>query len=112
MADHSKPTIDSNYSSFVDEIDVRFDDLAVGLDPAVTSPTNIPTNSIRWNSVNNKWEKYDGSSWNNLSTSYDIGVNKLITTNWIVEETAGVLQIKTSLGVLKFSMDSSGFTVY
>ena len=114
MADHSKPTIDSNYSSFVDEMDVRFDDLAVGLDPAVTTSLNVPDKTIRWNSLNKKWEKYNASttSWNNLTDFYDVSVNRMVTQNWIVEESAGVLEIKTSLGVLKFSMDSSGFTVY
>jgi hypothetical protein len=201
MADHSKPLLTSTYSNFVTELDGRFDDLAVGLDPAVTSATNVPSNSIRWSSAVNKWQKYNGTSWVDLTNSYAInisgiaatatklhtprningvafdgsaaisvnlnnnltfnnlglgaasgstfsgstaltvshntvgapsttGVNatgtwaiaisgnaatstKLVTTNWIVEENSGVLNIKTSGGVVKFSMDSTnGFTVY
>ena len=74
MADHSKPTITSTYSNFVTELDSRFDDLAVGLDPAVTTATNIPTNTLRWSSVANKWQKWNGSVWNDASSSYDIPV--------------------------------------
>jgi hypothetical protein len=107
MADHSKPTITSTYSDFVAEMDARYNDLAVGLDPAVTTATNVPNNAIRWNSVNNKWEKYDGSSWSDLTT-------KLTTQNWIIEESpSGDLQIKTSGGILKFSMSETiGFTAH
>lgn len=204
MADHSKPTLTSTYSNFVTEMDARYDDLAVGLDPAVTTATNVPTNSIRWSSANNTWQKYNSTSWVALSSLYSIsisgnsatatslatarningvsfngtasisinlntsvtfnnsgtgnasgitfdgssprtisyntlgspsvtgtnasgtwGINvtgnaatattsgKLTTTNWLVEENGGVLQIKTIGGLLKFSMDNTnGFTVY
>lgn len=83
MADHSKPTNTSLYTNYTTELDARFDDLAVGLDPAVTTATNIPTNTIRWNSVNSYWEKYNGSTWAVLDTGYEIdlaGARK-ITTN-------------------------------
>ena len=75
MADHSKPTTTSTYTNFVTELDGRFDDLSLGLDPATTSPTNLATNSIRWTSASSKWQKYDGSTWNDLSSSYSININ-------------------------------------
>lgn len=75
MANHLQPTITSTYANFVTEMDARFDDLAVGLDPAVTSATNVPTNSIRWNSISNKWQKYNGSSWGDLTASYAINIS-------------------------------------
>lgn len=86
MADHLKPTITSTYSNFVTELDARFDDLAVGLDPAVSSPTNVFTNSIRWASASNKWQKYNGSTWNDLSTLYSINIsgNAGTVTNGVV----------------------------
>lgn len=74
MADHSKPTITSIYSDFVSEMDARFDDLAVGLDPAIVTASNVPTNTIRWSSASNKWQKWNGSVWGDLSSSYDIAV--------------------------------------
>ncbi len=75
MADHLKPTITSTYSNFVTEMDARFDDLAVGLDPAVTSATNVPTNTTRWSSASNKWQKYNGTAWNDLSSLYSINIS-------------------------------------
>jgi hypothetical protein len=75
MANHLQPTITSTYANFVTEMDARFDDLAVGLDPAVTTATNIPTNSIRWASASNKWQKYNGSAWNDLATTYAIAIS-------------------------------------
>lgn len=86
MADHSKPTITSTYSNFVNELDARFDDLAVGLDPAVTSATNVPTNATRWNSASSKWQKYNGTTWADLSSLYSINIsgNAATVTNGVV----------------------------
>lgn len=74
MADHSKPVLTSTYTNFVTELDARFDDLAIGLDPALVTPTNLPTNAIRWTSAGNKWEKWSGAAWAALSTAYDIDI--------------------------------------
>jgi hypothetical protein len=79
MADHSKPTNTSLYTDYTSEIDARFDDLTLGLDPAVTSPTNVPTNAIRWNSASAKWEKWNGTAWVNLASAYNINLAGPIT---------------------------------
>lgn len=75
MADHSKPLTTSTYANFVTELDGRFDDLTLGLDPANTSPTNLATNAIRFSSAVSKWQKYDGTTWNDLASSYTININ-------------------------------------
>lgn len=75
MADHSKPLTTSTYVNFVSELDARFDDLAVGLDPAVTTATNLPTNSQRWSSASNKWQKWNGTTWGDLATTYAISIS-------------------------------------
>lgn len=111
MADHSKPTITSAYTSFVTEMDARFDDLAVGLDPAATTATNVPTNSIRWNASVNKWQKYNGSAWNDLSALYSINIsgNAATVTNGVV--TTGTYANPawiTSLAGSKVTGDISG----
>jgi len=72
MADHNKPTLTSTYTNFLAELDARLDDLALGLDPANTTVTNIVTNSIRWSSASNKWQKWNGTTWSNLTTGYSI----------------------------------------
>ncbi len=74
MADHSKPSVTSSYANYTAEIDARFDDLAVGLDPAVTTATNILANSIRYSSASNKWQKWNGSTWGDLSSNYAINI--------------------------------------
>lgn len=75
MADHSKPLTTSTYANFVTELDGRFDDLTLGLDPATTSPTNLATNAIRFSSAVSKWQKYDGTTWADLASSYAININ-------------------------------------
>jgi len=66
--DWNHPQLTDTYSSFESALTNRDQDLALMLDPATTSPTNLPTNSIRWNSSNAAWEKYNGTSWSNLLT--------------------------------------------
>lgn len=73
MADHNKPVLTSTYANFVSELDARFDDLSVGLDPAVTSATNLPVNTIRWNSALAKDQKWNGSAWVDKSNFYVLG---------------------------------------
>ena len=75
MADHSKPVLTSTYANFVTELDGRFDDLAVGLDPAATTATNVPTNTIRFSSAASKWQKFNGSSWVDLVSTYAINIS-------------------------------------
>lgn len=89
MADHSKPTLTSNYTNFVSEIDGRFDDLSKGLDPATTSATNIPVDSIRWSSASNRWEKWNGTSWAILTTGIAMNAEWSASTVSQTEAEAG-----------------------
>lgn len=75
MADHSKPTLTSNYTAFVDEIKGRLDDISKGFDPAKTSPTNMPVDTIRWVSSSNKWQRWNGSAWVDLASTYAISIS-------------------------------------
>lgn len=75
MADWSKPALASTYSNFVNETNARDTDLAVGFDPAVVTPTNIPTNTIRWRAAASKWEKWNGTAWGDLATTYAINIS-------------------------------------
>lgn len=80
MANWSLPTTASTYVNYTSELDARLKDLAYGLDPAVTTASNILTNYVRWNSANNRWEKYNGTSWAALSTSYAISISGSAST--------------------------------
>lgn len=72
MANHALPTSTSLYTDVISNIKTRIDDSLMMLDPAVTTVTNQPTNSIRWNSANNKFEKWNGTAWAVLTSSYAI----------------------------------------
>lgn len=75
MADHSLPTTATSYLNVLSNIDGRIDDALLGLDPATTSPANVPTNSIRWTSASAKWQKWNGSTWGDLASAYSININ-------------------------------------
>ncbi len=75
MADFSKPVTTDAYADVLTYLKATTSDLALGLDPATTTPTNVPTNSVRWSSASNKWQKYNGSTWADLAASYAINIS-------------------------------------
>ena len=77
-SDFNKPITSDTYVNVPTEIKATTIDLALGLDPATTSPANIPTNAIRWNSANNYWEKFSGSAWSALTNTYAIIVSQAV----------------------------------
>jgi len=60
MADWSLPTVNSDYDDFVDEVKARDVD-AITL---AESPTTPPTNAIRYNRSLNKFQEWNGATWN------------------------------------------------
>lgn len=74
MADHSKPTVTSTYANFVTELDTRIDDVTLGLDPAYTAPTNVPTNALRFSSAATKWQRWTGASWVDAAATYAVSI--------------------------------------
>ena len=68
MANWSNPLLTSTYTNFLTEVKDRDTDLALQFDGTTT--TNIPTNTIRWNSSVNRWQKWNGSSWAELTSTY------------------------------------------
>lgn len=74
MANHNLPTLTSSYANFVQEMDARMDDISIGFDPVLTTVSNQATGTIRWTSSGNKWEKWSGTSWGDLSSSYSINI--------------------------------------
>jgi len=75
MADHNLPTVASTYTNVLAQIDARLDDIALGLNSAHVTATNLPVNSIRWNASSLYQEKYNGSTWVALSSAYNININ-------------------------------------
>ena len=77
MADFNKPLVGDGYASWETAIIGVHADLARGLDPARTSPTNLPSFTVRWNSANGYWEIFNGTSWSALAATFNINVSSL-----------------------------------
>lgn len=68
MANFANPTVGSAYTSFPTEIR---DAVTAALQQLhVGSHTNIPTNSIKWDASDNRWKKYNGSAFVDLTATY------------------------------------------
>ena len=131
MADWSTPTLSSLYTDFLSYMKDRDVDIAKQFDG--TTSSNVPTGAIKWNSTSNRWNKWDGSAWQELTTSYGFnsvtlpngtanGVaylngSKVLTSGSALTfdgtnfSTTGALQSKNSNYKLKF-FDASGSTGY
>jgi hypothetical protein len=68
MANWSNPLLTSTYTNFLTEVKDRDTDLALQFDG--TTSSNIPTGAIRWNSSVNRWQKWSGSAWGELTSTY------------------------------------------
>lgn len=68
MANWSNPILTSLYTDVLTELKNRDVDLALQFDG--TSTTNLPTGAIRWNSTISRWQKWNGSSWGELTAAY------------------------------------------
>lgn len=97
-ANWSNPTLTSTYTNFVSEVKNRDEDLALQFDG--TTSTNIPTNTIRWDSTANRWKKWSGSAWAELTSTY--ALTGLTTT--------GAASIGGTLGVTGAATLSAGGT--
>jgi hypothetical protein len=98
MADWSLPTLTSIYTNTLTEIKNRDIDLALQFDG--TTSTSIPTGAIRWTSSANTWQKWTGSAWGALSSTFAFPA---ITTT-------GAATIGTTLGVTGVTTLSGGGT--
>jgi|TARA_R100000482_G_scaffold9908_3_gene2969 hypothetical protein len=69
-ADWSKPTSSSHYLSFQDELKSR--DVDAATQYHTYSGSNQPTGAIRWNTGSKRWNRWDGSSWVELTDTYGL----------------------------------------
>jgi len=74
MADWSLPTLTTAYEEFLTQLKARDEDLAKLFDG---TGDNVPSGTIRWNSANKKFEKFDGTNWSALIDQYNINVAQL-----------------------------------
>ena len=75
--DFNLPTVATSYTAFptqiIENIDAALQQLSVG------SPSNVPTNAIKWDATANRWKKYNGSAYVDLTTNYDLNANLDVT---------------------------------
>jgi len=74
MANWDNPTTASLYVDFITELKARDADLATMFSG---SPTNIITDTVKWNAASDKFEIYNGASWDDLSTKFLINVDTI-----------------------------------
>lgn len=86
MANWSNPLLTSTYTNFVTEVKDRDVDLALQFDG--TTSTNIPTNTIRWNSSISRWQKWSGSAWGELTSTYALNALSVSGTTSLGTATA------------------------
>jgi len=68
MADWSKPTLTSTYANYLSETTGRDVDVAIQFQSGtITSP---PTNAVKWDTSLNRWQKWSGSAWGELTATY------------------------------------------
>ena len=79
MANHSLPAITSTYTNYTTELNARIDDAVKWNSSTLTTATNLPTDSVRWNPTNLYWERNTGTAgtpvWAALAASYSLAVN-------------------------------------
>lgn len=68
MANWSNPVLTSTYTDVLNILKDRDVDLALQFDGATVS--NLPTGAIRWSSSANRWQKWSGSAWGELTSTY------------------------------------------
>lgn len=94
MANWSNPLLTSTYTNFLTEVKDRDTDLALQFDG--TTSTNIPTNTIRWNSSINRWQKWSGSAWGELTTTYALTALTTTTTVTATGNVSGAALVPSS----------------
>ena len=110
-ANWSNPTLTSTYTNFVTEVKARDEDLALQFDG--TTATNLPTNTIRWSSSVNRWQKWSGSAWGELTSVYALTAlsttgNANVGGQLSVTGTAFLLNGATVTGTVASSSTISG----
>ncbi|MCT8983721.1 tail fiber protein [Pasteurella multocida] len=86
MADFNKPTVDSNYTQFPNEIRAAISAALSFLDSG--THTNIPMKAKRWNPTSKIFEEYNGSQWLPMATEYKLPVDYNVLRNKPVPSSA------------------------
>ena len=102
MADWSLPTLSSSYSDLLSGLTSRDSDIAKMFDG---TGTNLPSGAIRWSSTNNKFEKYNGTTWSALTAKYLFDVDSVDGCNVDDSAAASTSILWTSNKINTFASD-------
>tara|TARA_R100000781_G_scaffold464_2_gene764 strand:- start:2246 stop:4999 length:2754 start_codon:yes stop_codon:yes gene_type:complete len=73
------PTVATTYTDFpeqvIENIDAALQQLSVGLPTTNPSAANVPTGAIRWDISLNRWRKWNGSAYQDLTGTYNFNAN-------------------------------------
>lgn len=90
MADWSKPSLTDTYANFLSFLSGRLDDAA----KMEESPTNPPTNYIRWSTSLSKLQRWNGTIWVDLVLSIaGGGTGGTTTLGTMAYQNAGAVSI-------------------
>lgn len=73
MADWSLAGLGTNYDTLLNNLKDRDVDMAKMFDG--TGSTNLPTGTVGWSSTNSRFEKWSGTAWGVLASTYNINVS-------------------------------------
>ena len=107
MANWNNPQLTSTYTNFLAEVKARDVDLATQFSG---SPTNMPTGSIKWDSGTNIWQKWSGSAWGALTSTYQFPAIEATTGAFSGNVTisgSNTLDVGGSATASSFSCDGS-----
>ena len=87
------PTVATTYTDFPEQkivnIDAALQQLSVGLPTTNPTGANVPTGAIRWDTDLNRWRKFDGSNYGDLTSTYDFNANISATRLSMGDGTSG-----------------------
>ncbi|MDA5618028.1 tail fiber protein [Pasteurella multocida subsp. multocida] len=86
MADFNKPTVDSHYTQFPNEIKAAINAALSFLDGGTHA--NIPLKAKRWNPTSKIFEEYSGTQWVPMATEYKLPVDYNVLLNKPVPSSA------------------------
>lgn len=110
MADYALPTLLSSYSDMLTILKDRDTNSMKMFDG--TTDSNLPVGTKKWNSTNNYFEKFDGSSWSPLASKYMINVDLLdgCTVNDTGTSSSDLWTASKILSHVGTKLDSSSYT--
>lgn len=94
MSTWTQPAAADAYADWPTYLQARQDSQAKMFDDGITW-TSLPTNTIRWNNSNNRFEKWSGSAWGNLSSA----LTDVCKTANNLSDLASAATARTNLGL-------------